>query len=184
MKRPGLALGVGIALFFVMLVGGFLWAQTRVIERPPTPAEAEAMVTKADLLGSAEGGSPDELVRVFPSMPMLWLNFRQGGTGEVQVRSHLLRYDDVELARTAVERFGEGDVRWLGGCATEPLPLPDVVEAGTLVVGTECFALTARRGGTYVHVSAQGWSPDSAAALANALRPSLEALEALPWPPK
>jgi hypothetical protein len=184
MKRPGVALAVAAGLFVLMVVGGFLWGQTRVIERPPRPDEAEAMITKADLLGSGEGGTAERFVRVFPSMPMLWLNFRQGGAGEVQVRSHLLRYDDEELARTGVERFAEGDGRWLDGCATEPWPLPDSVDAGTLHVGDDCLLLTARRGGSYVHLSVKGWVPADAAALHQAIAPSLEALDALPWPPK
>jgi len=182
-NRPALALGGGAVLFVVVAAGGFLWSQTRVVERAPTAAEAEAMITHLDLTGEAGGGTPERLVRVFPRMPMLWLNYRHGGEGQVQVRSHLLRYDDVELARTGVERFAAGDERWVADCATESAPLPAGVDAGTLKTGPDCFVLTARRGGTYVHVSARGWAPDDAAALAAGLQPSLAALEALPWPP-
>ena len=184
MKNPALAGLIAVPLFVVMAGGGFLWSQTRVIERGPRPAESEAMITRVDLVGDAGGGTAEQLVRVFPRMPMLWLNYRHGGKGEVQVRSHLLRYDDVELARTGVERFTEGDERWVADCATTDAPLPSGVDAGTLKVGDDCFVLTARRGGTYVHVSARGWVPESSAALSARIVPSLEALEALDWPPK
>lgn len=185
MTQPRLvAFAVAGVLFLLFVGGGFLWSQTRVIEREPNAAEAEAMITKADLMGQSDGGTPEPLVRVFPSMPMLWLNYRHGGTGLVQVRSHLLRYDDVALAQSGVERFAEGDARWLSGCATEAWPLPASVEAGELKVGEGCFLLTARRGGAYVHVSATGWRPADSEALDRAIAPSLEALEALPWPPE
>jgi len=183
-KHQGLAIGLGVVLFVLVTGGGFLWAQTRVIERPPTADEAAAMISRDDLVGSAGGGTAEELVRVFPRMPMLWLDYRRGGKGEVQVRSHLLRYDDVELARTALERFQEGDARWVADCATTDQPLPPGIDAGALKTGDDCFVLTARYGGTYVHVSAQGWAPESSTALGERIGPSLEALLALPWPPK
>ena len=43
--------------------------------------------------------------------------------------------------------------------------------------------LVGRHGGAYVHVSATGWAPDSPEALAERICPSLDALDALPWPP-
>jgi hypothetical protein len=189
-ERPGLALGLGVGLFVLVAGGGFLYAQTRVNERPPTMAEHEAMVTLEDLVGQApEGTGPaDELVRAFPSMPMLWLNYRR--SGPVQIRSHLLRYDDEALAKQGVERFATGDGQWVSGLALRPLPLPACVDGGSLTA-TEAtsgegsgFLLTAHRAGSYVHVSGTGWAPRDEQALARGLCPSLAELQALEFPPR
>lgn len=184
MNRPGLAIGAAVLSLVIVTGGGFIWAQTRVSERDPTPDEALAMVTVEDLVGQVPEGSgtAELLVRAFPSMPMLWLNYRRGGP--VQVRSHLLRYDDEDLANTGVERFAEGDGRWVGHLDLQPMPLPDCVDGGSLGVAPgEGFLLTARRGGTYVHVSAIGWAPESHHDLGRGICPSLEALDRLPFPP-
>lgn len=189
-QRPGLAIGLGVAVFALGIGGSFLWAQTRVNERPPTVAEHEAMVTLEDLLGSVPEGSgaPEELVRAFPSMPMLWLNYRRGGP--VQIRSHLLRYDDEELAKQGVERFTEGDAQWVAGLDLRPLPLPPCVDGGSLKATSTThgegsgFLLSGRVGGSYVHVSGAGWAPADAQALARGVCPSLQRLQALPFPPE
>ncbi len=189
-ERPGLAVGLAVGVFVVVFGGGFLWAQTRVSERPPTLAEHEAMVTLEDLVGAAPDGSgqAEELVRAFPSMPMLWLNYRR--SGPVQVRSHLLRYDDVALASQGVERFADGDGQWVAGLDLQPLPLPRCVDAGSLkaTATTEGdgagFLLTARVDGSYVHVSGTGWAPRDTESLARGLCPSLQKLTELPFPPE
>jgi len=187
--RPALAVGLGVGLLVVVTAGGFLFAQTRVNERPPTLEEHHAMVTLEDLVGQAPEGTsaPDELVRAFPSMPMLWLNYRR--SGPIQVRSHLLRYDDEALAKQGVERFALGDGQWVSGLSMRSLPLPRCLDGGSLqateaVDGAEAgFLLTARKGGTYVHVSGTGWAPEDAPALAKGVCPSLDKLHALPFPP-
>jgi len=189
-RRPGLAFGLAAVLFVLVAGGGFLYAQTRVNERPPTLSEHEAMVTLEDLVGVAPEGSgaADELVRAFPSMPMLWLNYRRGGP--VQIRSHLLRYDDVDLAKQGVERFAEGDGQWVAGLDLEPLPLPSCLDGGSLRATKATdgagsgFLLTARKGGSYVHVSGTGWAPADRDALGRGVCPSLDKLLALPFPPQ
>ncbi len=186
MKSQGLV--VIAAVLSIVLVGGagFLWAQTRVVERGPNPDEERAMITVEDLTGAtpAVAYTPETMVRVFPSMPMLWLNYRRGG--DVEIRSHLLRYDDVALARTGLERFPEGDGRWLRSDGMRAMGLPPCVDEGALQVDAEAkaFLFSARRGGSYVHVSASGWAPADPEAFGRAVCPSLEALDALPWPPK
>ena len=188
-ERPGLAIGLGVGVLVLVTGLAFVLTQTRVYERPPTPAEQAAMVTLEDLLGSVPEGSgqAESLVRAFPSMPMLWLNYRRGGP--VQLRSHLLRYDDVELAKQGVERFSDGDRQWVQRLDLAPLPLPSCVDAGTLhataaTEGSEAgFVLTARASGSYVHVSGTGWAPVDTASLSAGLCPSLQQLHDLPFPP-
>ena len=46
------------------------------------------------------------------------------------------------------------------------------------------FLLTARKAGSYVHVSGTGWAPADTDTLAKGLCPSLAALVALPFPPE
>lgn len=184
MKPTPLVVGLGL-LSVVLVTGvGFLWGQTRVIERAPRPDEATAMITVEDLVGEVpeRAYTPEELVRVFPSMPMVWLDYRRGG--DVEMRSHVLRYDDVAMARTGVERFAEGDARWLQHLPLVEQPLPACIDEGTLQVAPgEGFVLIGRHGGSYVHVSASGWAPASASALGASICPSLLVSDQLPWPP-